>query len=248
MTLRAALLFLVLGSVAYAQKQDLLSPGQRLSTNLVGLKQLMAFSNDIAFPEIGPVPFQEKLCRVFYLKNDTTVPLTITKITFGTQQTSHFTFREMVTVPAAVSPDEEVPICELCVDNPTAGIKAVNGLVYVSFVAGTNTYTNHRLYVYGILEEPSQVNKEGILSSSFSVNPNPTNSLMTFSLSGVDRGELVVSDILGNIIYRSLISGTLIWNGINVNGIPVAPGSYLARVQSMDETTPFVTSKLILIQ
>jgi hypothetical protein len=80
------------------------------------------------------------------------------------------------------------------------------------------------------------------------VYPNPTSGATTLSLSGADRGELEISDILGNIVYRSQFDSFHIWDGKADNDSRLPPGSYIARVRSRDPAKPFIASTVFMIQ
>jgi hypothetical protein len=80
------------------------------------------------------------------------------------------------------------------------------------------------------------------------VYPNPTSGTTTFLLSGADRGELEIVDVLGNILYRSPLNTMLIWNGSSLSNTQLLPGSYIARVRSSEAARPFITSKIFIVQ
>jgi hypothetical protein len=97
-------------------------------------------------------------------------------------------------------------------------------------------------------EAPASVRNGVIENVELSVYPNPTSGSTTFSLNGAEHGELEISDVLGNLVYRSGISDMLVWNGLTVNGNKLSSGSYIVRVRSTDPAKPFIASKLFLVQ
>jgi hypothetical protein len=97
-------------------------------------------------------------------------------------------------------------------------------------------------------EKPSSVRTSVQNDVKLLICPNPTSGAATFSLTGAERAELEISDVLGNIVYRSQFENMLIWNGSTLANNKLPSGSYIARVHSLDPSAPFVTSQFFIVQ
>lgn len=84
-------------------------------------------------------------------------------------------------------------------------------------------------------------------SANFTLNPNPATGQVTITLPEGLNSTIEISDILGNLLLKKVVSGTYVWNGESSSGGVVPVGSYIVRVSQADQSGRFLTASKRLI-
>ncbi len=113
-------------------------------------------------------------------------------------------------------------------------------------ISNGNHYEEIVLHGYTTDEETVPETVSGLDVSCY---PNPFNPEMTVSYNVATPGEtrLSIFDVRGRVVYRATNrdAGTFRWNGVDLDGKPVASGIYLVRIQHGNQTR---TRKAMLLK
>lgn len=126
----------------------------------------------------------------------------------------------------------------------------------ICYILKDEDHCELRIIDFEFAEEEIQVSAEGETPTGFALKgnyPNPFNPSTTieFSLHETGFAELTVYNLAGQKVLE-LVSGTLsegihsvVWNGLNDNGLPVSAGLYMSQLTMGNAVT---TSRMMLVK
>ncbi len=135
-------------------------------------------------------------------------------------------------------------ISDMYVGNPLAAGNSASGFVFITngSFEGYSFGSNSSFYqveedVYGMLcsyfSSDCIVGLDEVISKTISVFPNPSSGWLNANFENATSGDLVITDLLGNVIFKNTISSSQ----VNLNLIDLPSGSYILSFKNENTST-----------
>ena len=182
------------------------------------------------------------LADTITLVNTTSASITIEQILIPA---GHFSLiSTSMALPATLTAGSSLTaVVEFC-DDPTPNVFTAPMYVATSQSIQPQTYQ-----LQAIQAAPSSVAEAPDPLIGFSISPNPSGGEVTLDITGAQKVQAQVYDLLGSLVTTLHGTSQIVWNGRDASGTPLASGAYIVRVTGTDVNgQPFLTSKEMVIQ